>query len=570
MRMNKTESPQQINDGTVVSGVLYTRDLMYNRPYYMINYQDNQGTTLSKMIAKNVTREFMSPRCFNLVSVAKEVEDAFPETDAFSIEFKIDAKENVTVTRTSPLEQIIDMPRPMTDKEFYDTKSLAKCVYLDTNHILSDKAFWNPLEKIGTNPRPLDYSLFREVITENIWNSAIARLGYTEINGELMQKVGNKPYISMNNTYEALTPAGLPSKLRFKLQQYYEAKLRNDRASYEKIHTEDILSVYDFVTDSKLDSLFKTGFPQEEVEQIRKGLYDITHNILSSYDRIYEGDYRELQQMIETRRVIKQQQPQIETNVMKLYKQLTEMLASIKAYGAPQFARQERCQFLAKRLCDSLVEGGYFSQEEMEEFIVSISTVSTELKRDLFKYTHGLMSSEEFNGLYGDLRSGAFDIRTDCYRDIKLDTGVFKTGDRIASRMSDSGTQGKLLDSDRLKKALSDANISITPEKLIDFIIRARKNKEVFRFEFNKSMSLMLDIISRMGDVLGIAKEDMSYLEIYELLSYHSRDSYIQTIQTRRDMYHNNTYLVLPDIIFGIGDIDVVTSGRRLRTGKNK
>ncbi len=566
--MNKDDNSQQNKDNTVVSGVLYTRDLMYNRPYYMINYQDDQGATLSKMIAKNVTREFMSPRCFNLVNIAKEVEEAFPETDAFSIEFKIDDNENVTVTRTSPLEQIIDMPRPMTDKEFYDTKSLAKCVYLDTNHILSDKAFWNPLDKIGTNPRPLDYSLFREVITESIWNSAIVRLGYTEINGEVMQKVGNKPYISMNNTYEALTPVGIPSKLRFKLQQYYESELRDDKANYEKIQTEDILSVYDFVTDSKLKNLFDIEFSAEEIQQIKQGLYDITHNILSTYDKIYDNDYRELQQLIDTRRKIKQQQPEVETNVMKLYKQLTEMLSTIKAYGSPQYARQERCQFLAKRLCDSLVEAGYFTQNEMEDFVASITTVSTELKRDLFKYTHGLMTSNEFNGIYGDLRSGTFDIRTDCYRNIKLDTGAFKAGDRANNLFVNSPAQGKLLDSDRLKKAILDANINITPEKLIDFIVRARKNKEVFRFEFNKSMSLMLEIISRMGDVLGIAKEDMSYLEIYELLSYHSRDSYIQTIQTRRDMYHNNTYLVLPDIIFGVGDIDVVTSGRKLRTMK--
>lgn len=566
--MNKDDNSQQNKDNTVVSGILYTRDLMYNRPYYMINYQDDKGATLSKMIAKNVTREFMSPRCFRLVSIAKEVEEAFPETDAFSIEFKIDDNENVTVTRTSPLEQIIDMPRPMTDKEFYDTKSLAKCVYLDTNHILSDKAFWNPLDKIGTNPRPLDYSLFREVITENIWNSAIVRLGYTEINGELMQKVGNKPYISMNNTYEALTPAGIPSKLRFKLQQYYESELRDDKANYEKIQTEDILNVYDFVTDSKLKNLLDMAFSVEEVDQIKQGLYDITHNILSTYDKIHDSDYRELQQLIDTRRKIQQQQPEIETNVMKLYKQLTEMLSSIKTYGAPQYARQERCQFLAKRLCDSLVESGYFTRNEMEDFIASITTASTELKRDLFKYTHGLMTADEFNEIYGDLRSGAFDIRTDCYKHIKLDTGSFKTSDRVHNIAVNSTTQGKLLDSERLKKAILDANINITPEKLIDFIVRARKNKEVFRFEFNKSMSLMLEIISRMGDVMGIAKEDMSYLEIYELLSYHSRDSYIQTIQTRRDMYHNNTYLVLPDIIFGIGDIDVVTSGRKLRTMK--
>lgn len=563
--MNNIDDSHQLDEGIAVTGVLYTRDLIYNRPYYMVNYQNKEGVTMSKMIAKNATREFLSPRCFKLVTIAREVEDAFPETDAFSVEFRIDEEDNVTVTRTSPLEEIVDMPRPMTDKEFFDTKALAKCVYLDTNHLLSDKAFWNPLERIGSNPRPLDYTLFRDVLTENIWNKAILQLGYTEVNGELMQKVGNKPYISMNNTIEALTPSNVQPKLRYKLYQFYENRLSEEKASLGKIHTENILTVYDLSTDAKLNLLLDYDFTTEEISQIRQGLFELTHNILSGYDKIYEEDQQDIQRMIEVRRSVKQQNPMEETNVMKFYKQISDLLTSIKQYGAAQYARQERCQFLAKKLCDSLVEADYFTKSEMEEFLVSITTVSTELKKDLFKYSHGLMSKEDFNSQYGDLRPGAFDIRTDCYRDIKLERGIIKAGTLNQTSKDEEATYGKLLDSERLKKALEDSGIGITPEKFIDFVIRSTKNKEMFKYEFNRTLSLMLDIVARMGDVLGIAKEDMSYLEIYELLNYHSRDSYIQTIQTRRDMYHYNTYLVLPEIIFGVGDIDVVTSGRKLR-----
>ncbi len=52
---------------------------------------------------------------------------------------------------------------------------------------------------------------------------------------------------------------------------------------------------------------------------------------------------------------------------------------------------------------------------------------------------------------------------------------------------------------------------------------------EYFKFEFTKSLSLMLDVIVKLGEVMAIPREDMSYLEIQDLLSYHSRDSYIQT-----------------------------------------
>ena len=105
---------------------------------------------------------------------------------------------------------------------------------------------------------------------------------------------------------------------------------------------------------------------------------------------------------------------------------------------------------------------------------------------------------------------------------------------------------------------MDEAGIPVTPEKFIEFIKKATQNREYFKFEFTKSLSLMLDVIVKLGEVMAIAREDMSYLEIQDLLSYHSRDSYIQTIETRRRFYHVNSYLVLPEVIFDVGDIDVI------------
>lgn len=43
--------------------------------------------------------------------------------------------------------------------------------------ILSDMAFWNPSEIIGTSPRNLDYSLYREIITSRAWNQGLVPNG---------------------------------------------------------------------------------------------------------------------------------------------------------------------------------------------------------------------------------------------------------------------------------------------------------------------------------------------------------------------------------------------------------
>ena len=561
MEIPEILSYNDFGDNIVVSGAVYTRDTVYNRPYYVILYDEIDGKGKTKWIAKNVSREFLSERFYNLIKEVREIEDAFPEIEAFVIEFNIDSNANVNIIKTNRLEKVINMARAMTDKEFADTKSFAKCTYLDTNHILSDCAYWNPLDQLGTNPRPLDYSLFREVITVDTWNRAIRDLGYTEVNGELMQKVGNKPYVSINYTFEGLTPNSISAELRYKLYHYYEKKLRTDRKLHTKLETV-VLNTYDFSTDEKLQNLLNDGFKENEIAALKDGLYRITNNILVNYQSISEGDRNSLQRMTEIRREIRRQQPVQETNVMKLYKYIKELLDSICLYATPQYTRQTRCAFLAKELCETLTERGYFSEEEMENFMTSITTISTEIKRDIRRYTCGEMTREEFNSLYGHLRSGIFDIRTDCFAKIHFEPNQYMS--EKYSKNTENENSGKLLDANILKTALTDIGLSITPERFIDFIIKCLKNKEIFKFELTKTLNLMLETIARLGEVLGIAREDMSYLEIQDLLSYHSRDSYIQIIQSRRDMYHANTYLILPDLIFNVGDIDVIKLDRKM------
>ena len=53
--------------------------------------------------------------------------------------------------------------------------------------------------------------------------------------------------------------------------------------------------------------------------------------------------------------------------------------------------------------------------------MLSIPTVASEFERDFDLYSHGKMSREDFNHLYGHLRLGTYDIRSDSYRNIYFD-----------------------------------------------------------------------------------------------------------------------------------------------------
>jgi len=562
---DQKSSKKHLSEDIRISGTIYTRDILYNRPYYMVMYCNNESEIISKdkddykikWIAKNVSREFLDDDFLSLIITVRKIENTFKDIDALDIEFGIDSNHEVIIYQVKALDIISEKSKPMTDREFIDTKAFAKCNYLDTFQVLSDMAYCNPIEVMGDNPRPLDYSLYRELITKKIWSDGISTLGYEYVEDELMQKVGNKPYISVNYMFEGLTPKGLSSKFKYKLHSYYHEKLRNNREIHNNIEDKIVFSLYDFSTSDKLKELRDNGFTDEEIKTLNDALYNLTNKALEEFKTISVTDLEAINKLTNLRRSIRENAPLQETNTMKLYRYIHDLIESVKMYGAPQYARQARYAFMAKSLCCSMVNAGYFTQQEIESFLDSIPTVLSELEEDFDKYFNGNMTREDFNKLYGHLRVGTYDIRTDSYRDTEFDTD-----NKLA--VNEKKIHEKYeLDYERINIALDKIGFNISAKDFVEYVILATKNKEYFEFEYTKSLSLVLDIIIRMGTLIGIAREDMSYLEIQDLLSYHSRDSYIQIIQSRRDMYHAYMYLVLPDIIFSVGDIDVIEDNNK-------
>lgn len=547
---------QRYSENIVISGVAFTRDFIYKRPYYMINYEnlggkesDEDGKT--KWIAHNTSREFLDYEFLSLVNSIKEIEEVYSDIEALEIKFGIDSLDNVIIFQVRPLVELFDKPMALTDKEFFDAKSFAKCDYLDTNHVLSDMAGWRPAEILGLNPRPLDCSLYKELITSGKWNESISYFGYANEINDIMQKIGNKPYISVNFSIGGLTPTKLSNNIKFKLNEYYIDKLKKTPQLHERLERDLIFNCYDFATRDKLKTLLDNGFTESEISEISDALYEVTNNIINMYDDVYDKDFEDLSKLTELRRQIRSYTPLKETNIMKVYKYINDLMLAIEDYGAHQYIRQSRCDIIARSLLKSLADKEYFTHEEIYRFISSIETEETKFEEYIVKYIHGEITTEEFNKEYGHLRLKTFDIRTDCYKHMKLE-GVFEGSGKEYNKNDIK------LDEDNLSRALKDVGFDIIPSEFIKLVTNIIKNKAFFRFEFIKSISLILDMIVVLGDLHGIDREDMSYLEIQELISYHSRDTYIQIIQSRRDMYHAYSYLVLPELIFNVGDIDVI------------
>ena len=196
-----------------------------------MNY-DDRGSTDSvtsgrggKMlwIAKDIMPKKLPPHWKSLVQAVREVENII-EGIPLDIEFAIDSNNEIILFQVRPLAAGYHETDIKDDHAFFLLKKKVREQYERKVDIitgrtmkLSDMAFWNPSEIIGTNPKTLDYSLYREIITHNAWNSGINKLGYRKLDQDLMYQVGNKPYINLNYSFYSLIPASVSEGLAMRL-----------------------------------------------------------------------------------------------------------------------------------------------------------------------------------------------------------------------------------------------------------------------------------------------------------------------------------------------------------------
>jgi len=565
--------PQTV--AVVISGVVFTRDIQKNRPYYLINYDDN-GSTDSVTSGKGgkslwIGRDVVAQRLIEpwraLIIAVREIEQIL-DGMILDIEFAVTEDGGVVIFQVRPLAANYRFSKEFDDAAFFRHKQEVKERIRRQEHgadgwnmLFSDMAFWNPSEMIGTHPHELDYSLYREIITKRAWNEGLVSMGYRRVSRELMVRFSGKPYISIDYSFLSLIPASISEKLCGKLLRYYKEKLRRDLTAHDKIEFEVVYSCFDFTVRNRLEHLTEENFCIEECRELEQALKELTLNAIKDYFAVLERDSKALEQLDEERCRIEEKVSFQETNTSALLKYFAMLLKKVKEFGTPQFARQARYAFIAQSLCNSLVEGGYVSRMEMDRFMLGIRTVATEFVQDMEQYLNGKMPPYDFHERYGHLRSGTYDIRSERYDQISFQT-----------RQSSSWDQGKSeaqvcsLQEEALSRALHDSGLEeVEPEHLMQFIRVAFEQRERFKFEFTKSLSRALEILRMIGQNLGIAVQDLSYLQVADILAaeYYRADEDLLAfwqalIQQRRELRDAEKQLVMPDVLTGEEDVDVV------------
>ncbi len=568
--------PQTAN--ILMSGVVFTRQIETNAPYYVINYDEKSGKTDTVTGGRDGKIEYVShfahlpvdSKWNLLIKAAREIEVLFKDK-ILDIEFAITAEKGLVIFQVRPLAANADKPMPDDDfvKHLIEdmTRKFRRFSQREPHlaggsTIFGDMPDWNPSEIIGSRPNTLDYSLYSFIVTDEVWHEARSSLGYYDVcPAELMVSFGKKPYIDTRASFNSFAPADIPFDLREKLVHYYLDKLRMYPALQDKVEFEVLWTCYDFSTPEKLKELKGHGFSEQEINSILASLKRLTNSILRKFRDITDYDLKQVQYLTDRRnRIMDFYNKQEKTPWNSLYTAYN-ILQNCKKFGTFPFSRQARMAFIAKSFLISMKERKIVTEQFFQNFLSSIRTVASKFNDDFYQLQNGGLSKDDFIKNYGHLRAGTYDItapRYDSSLNLFGDRGSLRIKQRPGKRL---GITKKFMNS--LTRLMKQHGLYGNGKDIIEIMKSAIENREYTKFEFTRSLSDALELIAEAGRMLGFERGELCHADFPTIMKFrnpeHGDFQYAkkiiqQSIERHRKEREWYDAVILPPIIISEED----------------
>ena len=557
---------QRQTKSILISGVILSRDPNSGSPYFIINYeQDNSTDSVTKGASNNVIKIYRFTAKTKIPQQWKKLIDGMIElekilkNDKLDVEFAINKKNEIIIFQVRVLTQLFGQDYTLTDKTVKRkleilSKSL---INKEKNSVLfSDMADWNPSEIIGTNPNPLSYSLYDYLIMNYSWYKGRTNLGYKKpISEKLMSKIGNKPYVNLENSFSSFFPYSFSETTIKKLVRYYAKKISSNPYLHDKIEFFIIFSCFDLSVPSRLNELIRYGFTEKEIILIQNQLVDFTNNILLKFNSILNDCKNSINEMEIRRNSMLKKYKNLRPNYHNLLELNKILLNDCKVLGTIPFSTMARLAFISSALLKSIFESKLITTKQYYSVFSTVNSPMIEFQKDMQLLIKNKINKNTFLKKYGHLRPGTYDITVKRY-----DQSEFSIQQSINFQKNIPRIK---IDNKKINAVLRQNKLQFNFEQLIDFIQQTLYYREKFKMEFSRNVSDALELIKKAGSKLGFTKDEISFMDINLILNFQNnrlstKNKWNAKINKNRKKFLQNELLQLPPFLKSKRDLYVI------------